>query len=305
MSGVKTSVQEKGEAEEIQIRICRAVKGSFCSFFLIGDKPEEYLYESYETRSGQQVDLALGLRYSFIFAELEDCWITIGVNGGTAGTDVLPAIDLELLKNLADAVDYSRLSVRVDDSYLARIAEAQAEDEAQLQAALAEREAQEAAAAAQREEIQRELGYYRPDKALLPDELNFGMMGLDVKGKMLAWCGDDREMRERMILVDYVMPGEGYRLDLSYCRYDVNGISITAEAFEAIAQQLQTEEHDQQVFLSVSGNRALLIRNDDRAVLLWYDVEKDLLFFLETDGEAAAQSDEQLVAIAEHVRAEE
>ncbi len=306
LSAVKTPVEINGDTVEIHVTICRAVKGSFCTFFLIGDKPEEYLYENYETRSGQQVDLALGPRYSFIFAEREDCWITIGVDGGTMGTEYLPVIDLELLQFLADSVDFSRLSVQADEAYRTRVAEAQAKEDSEIKDASAGEEALRAKADVQTNELLQTLGFYELDTTLLPRGLSSGITGRRYEGKILDWCGDDRYVGLNTICFAYanVTQEDEFMLDLEYRRYDINGFSINEDAFLLYCKGVQEQEvyafSDQ---YTVSGNKAFIACYQNYTSVVWYDPDVDLIFEMRAYCDARQMSDEQLIAIAESVSA--
>lgn len=79
------------------------------------NSPESYELQVYKTKCGKSAELALGPEYSFIFVELENCWVTVHVSGGyTDGPDVntpgyRAKITMEMLREIADTVDYSKL----------------------------------------------------------------------------------------------------------------------------------------------------------------------------------------------------
>lgn len=95
--------------DTVSINIIRAMKGIFCHFVVFGDEAEDYTNEVYTTADGVTVELALGARYSMIFVELENCYVTIDVNGGTAPSPYLKLIDMDDLKFIADSIDFAIL----------------------------------------------------------------------------------------------------------------------------------------------------------------------------------------------------
>lgn len=86
----------------------RAAKGSFTSFFLLGDAPDTYTCESYETASGQIVDLAWSDDDALLFAELDSCYITAELGYNTVGAEPV-AFDMDDLKALANGIDFALL----------------------------------------------------------------------------------------------------------------------------------------------------------------------------------------------------
>ncbi len=79
------------------------------------NSPESYEMADYITKRGKKAELALGPSYSFVFVELENCWVTMHVSGGCEdGPDVntpgyRAKITMEMLREIADTVDYSKL----------------------------------------------------------------------------------------------------------------------------------------------------------------------------------------------------
>lgn len=94
----------------VAINITRAMKGVFCHFVVFGDEAEDYTNEIYTTADGTSVELALGHHYSMIFAELDNCYLTIFVNGGTNPSEHLDLIGMDDLKYIADNMDFSVLA---------------------------------------------------------------------------------------------------------------------------------------------------------------------------------------------------
>lgn len=106
--GVQLTMEDRTAA----MHIYRAVKGSFCDFFLLGDAPEEYECEAYTTANGTTVELALGRTVSFIFADLDNSYVTISTGGRESGE----AVTMDTLRAVADAIDF-RAADDVADAY--------------------------------------------------------------------------------------------------------------------------------------------------------------------------------------------
>ena len=96
--------------DTVSINLTRAMKGVFSTFVVFGDEAEDYTNEVYTTADGVSVELALGTHYSMIFAELDNCYLTIFVNGGTDPSEYLSLIGMDDLKFIADSFDYSILA---------------------------------------------------------------------------------------------------------------------------------------------------------------------------------------------------
>lgn len=109
-SALKTPLSDSDESNTVNINIYRAMKGSLCDIYLLGDAPEKYTNEAYATETGTLVDLALGKYYSMIFAELDNCYVTIFINGGTDPSEYLSLLTMEDLKYIADGIDFSILA---------------------------------------------------------------------------------------------------------------------------------------------------------------------------------------------------
>lgn len=102
-----------GTEQSIAISIFRNAKGTLPGTFTYGDDPALYTCESYATQSGLSADLSLGDHYSMIFVELDGCYVTVAVNGGQRENMVyLPTIDMEVLRQIADSIDFSVLDIQ-------------------------------------------------------------------------------------------------------------------------------------------------------------------------------------------------
>lgn len=108
LTSVRMPLPPEGE-ETVSVQVYRAMKGTFCHFMLLGDEAEAYTNETYTTADGATVELALGEMYSFIFAELDTCYVTFSVNGGTDPSPYLELLDMEGLQYVADSIDFSAL----------------------------------------------------------------------------------------------------------------------------------------------------------------------------------------------------
>lgn len=106
-NALKTNLSDGNESDTVDINVYCAMKGSLTDIYMLGDAPEKYENEAYATESGMLVDLALGDYYSMVFAELDNCYVTIFVNGGTAPTQYLTLIGMDDLKSIADSIDFS------------------------------------------------------------------------------------------------------------------------------------------------------------------------------------------------------
>lgn len=101
---------------ETEITLCRAVKGTLTEFLLFGSAAEAYTLEGYETAGGTMVELALGTNDSFLFAELDGCYVTAEISGGTEPYEAgqswqtqAPVIGMDDLKRMADSIDFAAL----------------------------------------------------------------------------------------------------------------------------------------------------------------------------------------------------
>ena len=101
----------------------RAMKGVFCNFYVLGDEAEAYTSEAYTTEDGIAVELALGITSSMIFAELDDCYVTIAISGGTDPGSYRVLLDMDGLKYMAESVDFSTLENGSTDFSAEKVAE--------------------------------------------------------------------------------------------------------------------------------------------------------------------------------------
>lgn len=315
LSGVKTPVVNQGVKTELAINVNRATKGSFCAFVIGGDDPEEYTYEEYSTASGQSVDLALGSRYSLIFAELSDCWVTVFVNGGTVGSEYLPVIDIEALRQVADNIDFSLLAVNADGAYAERVAENQTEFEQRMADELAEADAERAEAeAAMAEEtriVQEMIGDWGLDTSLLPGKCTAWAEGDRAEGKLFDWMGDDRVVSVAQLNMYYVVEmetGGEQMITLSSTRYFESGESITNELLEPVAGAIGNLDNTKRMnSVSANGTKAYVYEQAGVTAILWYDAEHDLMFQISPENRVpgvSEASDAWLVQLAESVTAQ-
>ena len=108
-NALKTNLPDSNESDTVDINVNRAMKGFLTDIYILGDAPEKYTNEAYATESGVLTDLALGEYYSMIFAELDNCYVTIFLNGGTNPTKYLTLLDMDDLKYIADGIDFTIL----------------------------------------------------------------------------------------------------------------------------------------------------------------------------------------------------
>ena len=315
LSGVKTPVVNQGENTELSINVSRAAKGSFCAFLIGGDDPEEYTYEEYTTAGGQSVDLALGSHYSFLFAELSDCWVTVSVNGGTVGSEYLPVIDMDALRQVADNMDFSLLAVNADGDYAERLAENQAEFEQRMADELAEADAErteaEAAMAEETRIMKEMIGAWGLDTSLLPGKCTSWAEGSRAEGKLFDWMGDDRVVSAAQLNMYYVAAmdtGGEQMITLSSTRYFESGESITNGLLEPVAGSIGNLDNTKRMnSVSVNGSEAYVYEQVGVTAILWYDAEHDLMFQISAENRVpgvSEASDAWLVQLAESVTAQ-
>lgn len=108
-NALKTNLPDSNAKDMVNINVNRAMKGSLTDIYILGDAPEKYTNEAYATESGVLVDLALGAYYSMIFAELDNCYVTVFINGGADPSEYLTLISMDDLKYIADGIDYAVL----------------------------------------------------------------------------------------------------------------------------------------------------------------------------------------------------
>ena len=109
LAAVTTPYTEAAD-DRVVIIVNRAMKGTLCNFALFGGEPENYVYETYAAPDGTMVDLALGEMYSFLFAELDNCYITVTLSGGSHPSEYLELLTMDNLKYIADSIDFSALA---------------------------------------------------------------------------------------------------------------------------------------------------------------------------------------------------
>lgn len=299
LMGVKTPRAADGE-DTVEIGIHRAVKGTLCNFLILGEEPEDYTYEAYVTQSGVLVDMALGRRYSMIFAELENCYLTFTVYGG--------AVDMEVMRYIADNVDYAVLDADVgpEADGTARkeaLAEQTAVNEARQTEQKAEQEAEWAEFEAEIEAVRQVLGSY--EIAALPEAVKQAM-GQFSEESNLFWL-EDTSYASAMMSVSHEQMGDGedHHVELQYFRFwkdEDREESVTAAAYESCADNycriVRLGDPEGEYDLRVNGCEAFFARySNGLGELIWLDREKDLMFFLSAD-EATA---EDLIALAESV----
>ena len=105
----------------VSVNLYREMRGVMPGAWLPSwEKPDEYEVTEYETKCGKTAELALGPRYSFIFVELANCWVTVEVSGGSEENPdepndpkeavLYPAeIGMSILQEIADAIDFAAL----------------------------------------------------------------------------------------------------------------------------------------------------------------------------------------------------
>ena len=82
--------EPKGLGRGVSVNLYREMRGVMPGAKLpTFDAPESYEMLDYVTECGKTAELALGPAYSFVFVELENCWVTLYVSGGYSdGPDV-------------------------------------------------------------------------------------------------------------------------------------------------------------------------------------------------------------------------
>ena len=92
------------ESETVGIQMTRCVKGTFNNVILSVDKVEKYTEWQYISDCGETVLLALAPDNALIFADFEDCFVSVNVQGGSES-----GMTREDLQALADTIDFSIL----------------------------------------------------------------------------------------------------------------------------------------------------------------------------------------------------
>ncbi len=98
-----------GTMEELFFRLHCAKKGTLYTATEGGGDPANYRTESYTTADGIELQLALGTNDSMIFAERDDCYVTIHISGGYEPGEYLPYLDMADMQQLADGFDLTQL----------------------------------------------------------------------------------------------------------------------------------------------------------------------------------------------------
>ena len=306
LNAVKTPYSDN-EDEMVPINIYRAMKGTFCSFFITGDEPDEYTYETYVTEDGFEVDIALGRRYSMIFAELDNCYVTTFVNGGVEPGQYLTLLDMDDMKYIAESTDYSLLGGKNDDALAERVMEEEKIDDAYTAEQLAKRDAEEAAYYETVESILSEIGRYGITE--LPEGVIGGeFYNADYTEKAyMPWLPDGMETcGEARVFLSY--SGDDFpHIELIYTREWENGNkenSITAAVYENYkADYLANEPEECIDGLKINGGDAFAIVRERSAILIWMNEDADICFSLEayTNSENTNYSLDDLIAMAESV----
>lgn len=306
LNAVKTPYSDSAD-EVVPIGVYRAMKGTFCSFFIGGDEPDEYTYETYVTKDGFEVDIALGKHYSMIFAELDNCYVTTFVNGGVEPGQYLTLLDMDDMKYITESTDYSLLGGKNDDDLVERVMEEEEKDEAYTAEQLAKRDAEEAAYAEQVNAILDEIGRYGITE--LPEGVIGGeFYNADYTEKAyMPWLPDGIETgAEAYAFVSY--SGDDFpHIELSYsCEWadESKENSITAEVYEnRKADYLANEPEECIDGLKINGWDAFAIVRERSAILIWMNEDADICFSLEsyTNRENANYSLDDLIAMAESV----
>ena len=87
------------------LNACRAMHGTFTDFLVLGGDPAQADFETYVTKDGTEVDVALGDTEAFFFADMDSCHVTLwSYDGRDAG---LTLADMEAL---ADGIDFAALA---------------------------------------------------------------------------------------------------------------------------------------------------------------------------------------------------
>ena len=286
--------------DKVSVSVLRAMKGTFCDFLILGDEAEIYQNETYTTKSGHSVELALGETSSMIFTELDGCYVTVDVCGGTDPGRYRTLLDMDDLKYMADSLEYSRLG-GIDDALVERVMEEEKKDEAYMAEKQAEREAEEAAYYVSVSEIIGELGRFEITElpeGYVVDEMVNGAFAAEVQN---PWRSDSGEVFAQAYLF---FTYNDATMELSYERWweDENkNASVTDELYNDYkAYSLETSPARYTAGLTVNGGDAFARVDDIYIELVWMDAENDLCFSLlcRNNGEYTL---DDLIAMAESV----
>ena len=303
LNAVKTPYSDN-EDEMVPINICRAMKGTFCSFFITGDEPDEYTYETYVTEDGFEVDIALGKRYSMIFAELDNCYVTTFVNGGVEPGQYLTLLDMDDMKYIAESTDYSLLGGKNDDALVERVMEEEKNDEAYMAEQLAKMDAEEAAYQASANAIVEELGRF--EITGIPDGYTAVEMvdGVFSTGVLNPWVSDAQETYATAFVIFTYNDGENPTVELYYERWwedESKEGSVTGEIYnDCKAFFMETYPEQCTTDLTVNGEDAFARIDELYMELIWMDEENDLRFSLMCRNNGMYTLDD-VIAIAESV----
>ncbi len=91
-------------SETVEIQLIRCVKGTLNNVILSVDGVEEYTEWQYISDCGEPVLLALAPNKALIFADFEDCFVSVNMLGGSES-----GMTKENLQELADTIDFSIL----------------------------------------------------------------------------------------------------------------------------------------------------------------------------------------------------
>lgn len=303
LNAVKTPYSDN-EDEAVPVSVYRAMKGTFCSFFIGGDEPSEYTYETYMTEDGFEVDIALGKRYSMIFAELDNCYVTTFVNGGVEPGQYLTLLDMDDMKYIAESTDYSVLGGENDEALVERVMEEEKLDEAYAAEQRAKMDAEEAAYYASVNEIIAELGRFEITE--LPE--GYTADGLTT-GDFMAeaqnpWRPDSEEVFSTSYLLFEYNDGNTTTMELFYERWwedESKEVSVTDEIYNSYkAYSLETCPELYTTGLSVNGGDAFASIDDLYINLRWIDDANDLQFSLMCRNNGTYTLDD-VIAMAESV----
>ena len=232
------------------------------------------------------------------------------MNGAVIAIGNAPTALFEVLRQVADNIDFSLLAVNADGDYAERVAENQTEFEQRMADELAEADAERAEAeAAMAEEVRavkEELGAWGLDVSLLPGEPVISEYASRLEGALFDAMWDDRVMTGIQLDVDYYIPTdeEGWSLSLYCNRYTTDGRSITGELLGTLVTAIRDLENTER-FEKTAVNRmdAYIFEQDYVIAILWYDAAHDILFQL-TANHVPDVSDAWLVQLAESVAAQ-
>lgn len=275
------SIPFSAEGNTVAISVMRAMKGTLCEFTILGDDPENYVNEVYATADGTEVEIALGHRYSMIFAERENCYVTVFVNGGTNPGMYLTLLDMDDLKYIADGIDFEALDDIGGDETASAVEELYAEYKSAM--------AMNTKTPEKAEEVFSLLGDH--SLPVVPDGYCSGVADCFAPEDSLnsLW----QEFNDgcfATVHISYASESGEDTITLNYSRYwgDVERTtSITQGQYEAQKTLMQEEyELNPHLFSSeitdcaVNGYEAFYYTSESRIALCWMDTESDLFYTL-------------------------